>query len=430
MVKIKAISARSIAEKAGIPPGELISINGFEINDFLDYDYYNKEKELTLKVKTDKIYTYCITKREYDDIGLIFDSFLMDEVKSCKNKCIFCFIDQNPKGMRESIYFKDDDSRLSFISGNYITLTNLTERDILRIIKMKIPVNISLHTMNPELRAKMMGNRFAGDCIENLRRIAAAGNKVNIQLVLCRGINDGDELRFTLRELYNLGNINAIAAVPVGLTAHRDGLCPLTPFDRASARAVIDITREFAEKFAARDGRRTVYASDEFFLLAGEPIPPASYYDDYPQYENGVGFVRAFADEFLYELRRNIKDRENYHGGKYIIITGESAFESVNRLVNYAKNFYNINTVVIPVKNRFFGGGVNVTGLLTGGDIVSELSGKNLSGTVLLLEDMFKKDTDLFLDNKTLRDVENNLRLPCETIRRDGTEVFRKIAGI
>jgi NifB/MoaA-like Fe-S oxidoreductase len=310
---------------------------------------------------------------------------------------------------------------------------------------MKLPVNVSLHTMNPELRVKMMGNRFAGECIESLRRIVAAGNKVNIQLVLCRGINDGAELRFTLNELYNLGNIYAIAAVPVGLTKHRDGLFPLEPFDKDSSQAVIDIIEEFARKFAARDerqngypedelgripGRRSVYASDEFFLKAGKPIPNKDYYDDFPQYENGVGFVRAFADEFLYELRENISCRKNFRGEKYILITGEGSFEPVSRLVAYAKNFYNINTTVFKVKNNFYGGGVNVTGLLTGGDIISALSGENLSGTVLLIEDMFKKDTELFLDDKTRGDVEETLKLPCEIIRRDGTQIFKKIAGI
>jgi NifB/MoaA-like Fe-S oxidoreductase len=291
----------------------------------------------------------------------------------------------------------------------------------------------------------MMGNRFAGDCIDSLRRIAAAGNKVNIQLVLCRGINDGDELRFTLNELYNLGNIYAIAAVPVGLTKHRDGLFPLAPFDKESSQAVIDIIEEFADKFSARDerqngypedacgripGRRSVYASDEFFLKAGKPIPDKNYYDDFPQYQNGVGFIRAFTDEFLYELRRNISCRKNYRGEKYILITGESSYQSVSCLVDYAKNFFNINTTVIPVKNNFYGGGVNVTGLLTGGDIISALSGKNLSGTLLLINDMFKKDTELFLDNKTRGDVEEALKLPCEIIRRDGVEILRKIAGI
>ncbi|MDR0903846.1 MAG: DUF512 domain-containing protein [Ruminococcus sp.] len=428
MVKIKAITPKSIAEKAGIKTGELLSINGFEINDFLDYDYYNKETKLTLKIKQDKEYTYSIKKQEYEDIGLQFETFLMDEVKSCRNNCIFCFIDQNPKGMRDAIYFKDDDSRLSFISGNYVTLTNLTEADIARIIKMKLPLNVSLHTMNPELRVKMMKNRFAGERIADVTRIVKAGNRVNIQLVLCKGINDGAELRFTLSELYKIGSFGGIAAVPVGLTAHRDGLFPLEPFDRISAQAVIDTMNEFAEKFAARDGRRTVYASDEFFLTARLPIPPAGYYDDYPQYENGVGFVRAFADEFLYELRDNIKRRKKYRGKEYIIVTGEGSHEPVSRLVDYAGRLFNVNTTVRAVKNNFYGGGVNVTGLLTGGDIIKALQGA--AGTVLLLEDMFKKDTELFLDNLTLTDVKEALGTPCEIIRRDGAEVFRKIVGI
>ncbi|MDR0987269.1 MAG: DUF512 domain-containing protein [Ruminococcus sp.] len=428
MVKISGITPGSKAEKAGITGGSLLSINGFEINDFLDYGFYNTEKEVLLVVENGCANTYRIKKQEYEDIGLEFSSYLMDDVKSCRNKCIFCFIDQNPPGMRDAVYFKDDDSRLSFISGNYITLTNLSDADIARIIKMKLPVNVSLHTMNPQLRVKMMKNRFAGERLKDLRKIAKAGNRVNVQLVLCKGINDGAELVFTLSELYKLGNINGIAAVPVGLTKHRQGLFPLESFDKEAASAVIDTIESFAEKFYARDGRRTVYASDEFFLVAGRPIPAAKYYDDYPQYENGVGFVRSFTDEFLSELRANLSDRKKSVGKKYIIVTGEGSFPVVNRLVNYAGELFNVNTTVVPVKNNFYGGGVNVTGLLTGGDIISALQG--VKGTILLLEDMFKSGTELFLDNKSLEEVRENLGQPCEIIKRDGAELFRKIVGI
>jgi putative radical SAM enzyme (TIGR03279 family) len=435
MVKIKGIVPKSKAEKAGVTAADsyLTHINGFEINDFLDYDYYNKETKLELTIKTsEKTYTISIYKDEYEDIGLTFETFLMDEVKSCRNNCLFCFIDQNPPGMRESIYFKDDDSRLSFLSGNYITLTNLTDADIERIIKMKLPINVSLHTMRPDLRVRMMNNRFAGERINDLKRIAKAGNKINIQLVLCRGINDGFELRYTLHQLFMLptGAINGICAVPAGLTKHREGLPRLGYFDDYAAESVIKTIAEFAERFRSRSGRNTVYASDEFFLIARKPIPPAEYYDDFPQYENGVGFIRSFTDEFLEELRENIGKRHKLAGGKYIAVTGFSAYRYVSRLVDYASKLFNINTYVKPVQNNFFGGGVTVTGLLTGSDIIEGFKNEAADGTVLLLSDMLKSGTEIFLDDKTVTDVKNALNMPVEIINRNGAEFFRKIAGL
>ncbi|MDR0943821.1 MAG: DUF512 domain-containing protein [Ruminococcus sp.] len=447
MVIIKDIKKGSIAEKYGVRPGKLLSINGFAIGDVLDYDYYNKEKSLTLTVEYEgEVYTYSINNSEYNDLGLVFDSFLMDRVKSCRNKCIFCFIDQNPKGMRESCYFKDDDDRMSFLAGNYITLTNLTSADIDRIIAMKLAINISLHTTDPELRCRMMNNRFAGERIADLRRIAAAGNKVNIQIVLCKGINDGEKLKSTLDDLLDMQNsIEAIAVVPVGLTSHREGLYPLQEIDAETAAETIDIIGFYQTLFERKTGRKTCYASDEFFIKADRNIPGADYYDDYPQYENGVGFLRVFADEFLRELKVNLHLRPK---SNTLIITGESAYPFISNLIDYTKKLFpDLKCEVKAIKNNFFGGGVTVTGLLVGSDIIEQLStswckGARLDGenpetaecasdtdnaTILLLRDMFKADTELFLDNTTRKDVEEALFRRVEIIDRDGAKVFKRI---
>jgi putative radical SAM enzyme (TIGR03279 family) len=436
MVKITGVTPGSPAARAGIRTGELLSINGNDINDVLDYRYYSAETLLDIAAESSgSAYTFRIEKDEYEDPGLEFESFLMDTEKRCKNNCIFCFIDQNPPGLRETLYFKDDDARLSFLTGNYITLTNLSEYDIDRIIKMHLSVNVSLHTMNPALRVKMMNNRFAGEGINYLRRMVEAGVKVNIQMVLCPGINDGAELEYTLSELFNLfavsQSIESIAAVPVGLTKYRDGLFPLEPFDKTGAKAVIETIDTFGERFKERFGRRMVYASDEFFLLAGLPVPDTGYYEDYPQYENGVGFLRSFTDEFYAAMDETAVETAAGTptvGAPTIIITGESAYSTLVLLIEDAKSrFPGIDCTVIKVKNNFFGGHVTVTGLLTGSDIIAALQNLNLCGTVLINEDCFKKDTELFLDDTTLSDVSNALGCKCEKIPRDGFAVFERI---
>jgi putative radical SAM enzyme (TIGR03279 family) len=432
MVVIKDIIKNSLADRAGIKPGRLLSINGFAINDILDYDYYNKEKNLTLVIESgEDVYTKSIINPKYNDLGLVFGTYLMSDIKSCRNKCIFCFIDQNPPGMRESCYFKDDDDRMSFLAGNYITLTNLSDADIDRIISMKLAINVSLHTTDPELRCRMMNNRFAGERIAGLRRIAAAGNKINIQIVLCKGINDGEKLGSTLDDLLEMG-VEAVAVVPVGLTAYRDGLFPLQSIDAGTAAETIDIIEYYQSLFQNRTGRKTCYASDEFFIKAGRNIPSADYYDDYPQYENGVGFLRVFADEFLAELKANIGRKPK---GSTIIVTGESAYPFISNLIDYAKKLFpDLKCEVWAIKNNFFGGGVSVTGLLVGSDIIEQLSWSwckydNLDTTILLSKDMFKADTELFLDNKTRKDVEEALQRRVEIIPRDGRAVFRRISG-
>ena len=302
MVKITEVLGGSIADKNGILPEDiLIAINDNEINDVLDYRFYLTERKVTLALdRGGEKYSVNIKKGEYDDIGLEFETPLMDEKHSCRNQCIFCFIDQNPEGLRESLYFKDDDSRLSFIHGNYVTLTNMTQCDVDRIIKMRMsPINISIHTTNPELRVKMMKNRFAGQVLKYLDDFAAAGLSMCGQIVLCRGVNDGEELRRSLNDLAKLyPAMSSVAIVPAGLTKHREGLYPLADFTADEAGEIIDMINSIGDSHKAEHGTRLFYAADEFYLKAGREIPDADYYEDYPQIENGVGMIRSCSDEF------------------------------------------------------------------------------------------------------------------------------------
>jgi putative radical SAM enzyme (TIGR03279 family) len=425
-VKISGVTPTSPAQKSGIKSGDiLVSIDGNAINDVLDYMYYIAESQIAVTVdrKGEKL-GFNLKKSEYDDIGLLFDSFLMDEQKSCKNNCIFCFIDQNPKGMRESLYYKDDDARLSFLHGNYITLTNLENSDIDRIIKMRLGINVSLHTMKPELRAFMMRNRFAGEKLRYVKKLTDAGIPLNIQLVLCPGINDGKELDFTLSELYNLmPNINSIACVPVGLTRHRADLFDLRGYDKDGASDTISIIEAWQGKFLDSFGARCVYPSDEFFLKANKPFPPDEYYEDYPQYENGVGMVRAFTDSFLTALD---SPPDNFSPKKYAIAVGTGIYEHFTKLLHRAvTRLPELDLKIFGIVNNFFGDTLTVTGLLTGGDIAAQLAGKIESERILLLsENMFRKDTEDFLDDITKSELERRLGVKIEILPDDGKALF------
>ncbi len=421
MVIIESVDSRSLAEKSGIKSGDkLISINGHAINDVLDYRFYmfDPQLEILLDRGGDEI-AVRIKNENYDDIGLSFSTYLMDEKKRCRNKCIFCFIDQNPHGMRETIYFKDDDERLSFLMGNYVTLTNLTDDDIDRIIKMRIsPVNISVHTTNPDLRCQMMGNRFAGDCLRYIYRLDNAGIAINAQLVLCRGINDGEELKRSLSDLTGLNNIASIALVPCGLTGHRQGLYPLTPFDKAGAEEVIGIADSFGDKCLEGRGERIVFPSDEFFLLCGKSIPEAEYYDGYPQLENGVGMIRSDTDEFVECLENQ---EEIGYNRKITIATGEASCSFITSLAAMAMKKHKKLTVdVVAVKNNFFGGSVTVSGLVTGGDIIAQLSGRDLGDALLIPENMLRSEGDLFLDGVSLEQLSRELNTKVTVCGRGG----------
>ncbi len=379
-VKISSVGAGSIASKKGIEAGDvLIDINGHEIRDVLDYRFYLADKKLSLRIcrgQQGKSKTVHIRKDESEDIGLEFETYLMDKQHSCKNKCIFCFIDQLPEGLRDSLYFKDDDSRLSFLFGNYVTLTNLDDEEVDRIIRMHIsPVNISVHTMNPELRVKMMLNPHAGECLRYIKRFTESGIEVNAQLVLCPGINDGAELEFSLRELFALGkNIQSIACVPVGITKYRQNLPELRSYDKQTAGEVIDTIDRLNAENISKGGRAVAYAADEFYLYAERPMPDYEYYNGFPQLENGVGMWTLFREEFI-EALENCDVTESQR--IISLVTGTAAFPLLEELTSLAcKKISGLKVNVYAVVNRLFGENITVSGLITGGDIVYTLEGK------------------------------------------------------
>ncbi len=431
MVKIKNIIQGSPAQRAGIMPKDfLLSVNGQEIKDVLDYMFYSAETSVDLVIIRNGIrLTVHIDKDEYDDIGLEFGTFLMDSKQSCRNKCVFCFIDQMPPDMRETLYFKDDDARLSFLQGNYVTLTNLEQSDIDRIIKMKLNINVSVHTTNPELRVKMMNNRFAGEKLKYIYQLAENGIKLNCQIVCCPNLNDGDELRRSLRDLGELmPNISSMAVVPVGLTKFRDGLFPLTCFTKESASETIDIISEYQEIFLEKFGTRTVFPSDEFFLIAQHELPPIEYYEDFPQYENGVGMLRSFIDEFEKAL-----EIAEWEGGKrhVSIATGYSSYEVIKGLAEKAEKYFPLlKCEVYRIRNDFFGETITVTGLITGQDLIAQLKGKNMGDNLLISTSMLRRDSTEFLDDLTVEEVEKELNVKIHPVLNDGYEFLDAVMGI
>ena len=430
-VVIKGVEKGSYAEKAGIKPQEtLCELNGNEIIDVLDYRFYQNETVLSVKVKSTDgtLRSVTVKKPEYDELGLEFETYLMDKQHSCKNKCIFCFIDQLPKGMRESLYFKDDDSRMSFLFGNYITLTNLTEHEIERIIKLHIsPVNVSVHTTDPDLRVKMMGNRFAGEALNNLWRFCEAGIDVNCQLVLVPGYNDGEALEKSLSDLIKYPSIKSIACVPVGLTGHRDGLCHLEPFNQQTASAVVDITTEFGDETLKIYGERRVFAADEFYLLSKRPIPDSTFYGDFLQLENGVGMwamLESECDEAIDDFEQPKVQR------KITLVTGEAAYPLLSNIVDkVTKKWHNLECEVKAIKNNFFGGKITVTGLLTGTDIIEQLKGRDLGDELLISSSMLRHERDMFLDSVTVTDVEEALNVKIRIVDSDGWALMSALCG-
>lgn len=431
MVKIKEVVKNSPAYKKGIAAGDiLLSVNGSEINDVLDYMFYIAENKVELKfIHDNTAYTAVIKKSEYDDIGLEFDSFLMDNKKSCHNKCVFCFIDQMPPNMRETLYFKDDDARLSFLQGNYVTLTNLKQSDIDRIIKMKLNINVSVHTTNPDLRCKMMNNRFAGEKLEYIWQMCKSGIMLNCQIVLCPELNDGNELRRTLTDLGSLmPNIQSTAIVPVGLSKYRDNLYPLKCFDKKTASDTIDIIEEFQSIFLEKYGTRMCFPSDEFYLIAERPIPPAEFYEDYPQFENGVGMLRSLSDEFYSGMDYYA---EEAFSRSCSIATGYSPYGFICSLADAAMQKWNgINCNVYRIRNDFFGETITVTGLITAGDLIKQLKGKDLGEQLLISSAMLRSGEDVFLDDLTVNDVENALGVKIRAVKNDGYELLDAILGI
>lgn len=428
-VKIFDVTTGSHADKAGIKKGEtLLSINSNEIVDVLDYRFYQVNRKLTLEVEDEdkNVRTIEMTKGEYEEIGLEFETYLMDKQHSCRNKCIFCFIDQLPKGMRESLYFKDDDSRLSFLFGNYITLTNITEHEIDRIIKMHIsPINVSVHTTNPELRCKMMNNRFAGDTLKYLKRFADAGITLNCQIVSCPGINDGDELVRTLTDLENLG-VNMTAIVPVGLTRYRENLYPLVPYNKETAGQTIDIIEKMGDECVKKHGRRIFFPGDEFYLLAEREIPSPEFYEDFSALEDGIGMIAYLTDDVGWKLEELDAEESLCH--KVTIACGEGVFPYMKRIMSMInEKFPNIIINTRAIKNNFFGGGVNVSGLVTGGDLIDQLRGDDLGDRLIITSSMLRFENDLFLDDVSTDDVERELGVTLVPVNNNGNDLVEAV---
>lgn len=431
-VKIENVLPHSPAQRVRIRPGDtLIAINNHLIHDVLDYRFYMTEKKLGIElVRADGTEVKVqVLKGEYEDLGLEFATYLMDQKHHCHNKCIFCFVDQTPPGMRETLYFKDDDERLSFLFGSYITLTNLSLEEVDRIVRMHIsPINVSVHTMNPQLRVKMMANPSAGNVLSYLKRLADGGIRLNIQLVLCPGINDGEQLRFSLDELGTLfPALQSIAAVPVGLTRYREGLYPLSPYTQEEARDVISILDEFGNRWQTLYGDRTVYAADEFYLKAGLPLPDYAYYGDFPQLDNGVGLLTLLEHEFLQALEdapREIAPRT------VSIATGEAAWPLMERLAQAAcKKIHGLQVHVHRIVNDFFGHTVTVAGLITGKDLIHQLKDKPLGACLLLPQVMLRHEQDKFLDDVTLGELQETLQIGTKLIENDGYCLLDALLG-
>jgi len=428
---IRSVDPGSPAERAHISVGDiLLSINGHEIRDVLDYKYYSYDAKLTIELLSEgKKKRVTVRKPESADMGLEFETYLMDKARSCANKCVFCFVDQLPRGMRDTLYFKDDDHRLSFLQGNYITLTNLSEREIRRIIELKIsPINISVHATEPELRAMLLGNKNGGRGIEIMREFAAAGITMNCQIVCCPGLNDGEHLAKSMADLADMyPGVSSVSVVPVGLTKHREGLYPLCPFDEKLAAETVALVDGFGEKCLAQYGTRMFFCADELYLKAHLPLPEDEYYEDYPQLENGVGMLRMLICEFRAALR-DMPDEPD--GNPFSIACGRSAAPFMEMLINEAAEKYgNVRGVVHAVDNDFFGHTIDVSGLVTGGDIVKQLSGKELGTRLLLPRNMLRHGEVVFLDDMTIDGLSEALGVPVRVVEQDGFDLADAVFG-
>lgn len=428
---IKSIDPCSPLRGKAAPGDELVAINGHKIIDVLDYKFYSYEKQLILQLTTPegKTKLVMLKKGEGGDAGLEFETYLMDSPRSCANSCIFCFVDQMPQGLRPSLYFKDDDARLSFLMGCYITLTNLSKREIQRIIDLRVsPVNISVHTTNPELRRRMLKNPRAGECVDIMRRFARAGIKMNCQIVCCPGWNDGAELERSMRGLYELcPAVSSVAVVPVGLTKHREGLDKITPFTPEHAAETIELVTHFGELCLAERGERVFYCSDEMYLTAGLALPPDEFYGDYPQLENGVGMLRLLETEFRAALRVS----EEADGVPFAIACGTAAAPTLEKLLCTAREKYaNIDGRVYPIYNDFFGRSVTVSGLVTGGDLIGQLRGRALGQRLLISSSMLRHEEMDFLDGITLEQASEALGVPVCPIAGDGGELCDAVLGL
>ncbi|MFR7904736.1 MAG: DUF512 domain-containing protein [Coprococcus eutactus] len=429
---VKNVLENSIAEELEIEPGDnILAVNDHPIEDIFDYQYLINDEYIELLVKKSDGEEWLLEiEKDYDeDLGIVFENSLMDNYKSCYNKCIFCFIDQNPKGMRDTIYFKDDDSRLSFLQGNYITLTNMKDEDIDRIINYHLaPINISVHTTNPQLRCSMLNNRFAGTILERIRKFYNAGIPMNGQIVLCKGINDGEELWRSISDLMEFVPVmESLSVVPVGLSDYRDGLFHLEPFDKEDACEVIDIIEHFQKKAYEKHGIHFVQASDEWYINAGRDFPEAERYDGFVQLENGVGMVRLMKEEFEQEFSAVQGDDREY---EVSIVTGVLVYDSIKILVDRMKEkFPNVKIHLYKIINDFFGHRITVTGLLTGGDMIKQLKGKPLGQRLILPSNTLMADEPKFLDDVTLDQFIEALQVDVCIVESSGADFIHSVIG-
>ena len=441
---IKEVLKGSIAEEMGLEPGDaIVSINDTIIEDIFDYQYLVQDEYIEVLVKTSQG-EECLLEidKEYsEDLGLVFEQGLMDDYRSCRNKCIFCFIDQLPKGMRDSLYFKDDDTRLSFLHGNYVTLTNISDEDIDHLIKYRLePINISFQTMNPELRCKMLNNRFAGEALKKVDKLYQAEILMNGQIVLCKGVNDGNELRYSLDKLFEYyPTLQSVSVVPVGLTNYRDGLYPLEPFEKDDAINVIEIIEEYQKKALKKGGTHFCHASDEWYILAGKELPNEDSYDGYLQYENGVGMVTSLRDEvndyinskqfkeYVLNKRNNIKINKSIATGTlvypYIKELAEKVVNKINELLNVSDNKITVYSII----NEFFGERITVSGLITGQDLVKQLKNVDKGNCLLISECMVRTEEGIFLDDYTIDDVQSALQVPVRIVKSSGEDFVNSI---
>jgi len=435
---IKTVREDSIAEEMGIEVGDaLLAVNGKEIEDVFDYRYLMQDEYIEALVrKADGEEWLLEIDKEYDeDLGVEFENGLMDDYRSCHNRCIFCFIDQMPKGMRETLYFKDDDSRLSFLQGNYVTLTNMSDADIERIIRYHLsPINISFQTTNPELRCMMLNNRFAGRALAQVKKLYDAGITMNGQIVLCKNINDGAELERSIRDLTAyLPHLESVSVVPVGLSRFRDGLYPLTPFEKEDARRVLDCIHQWQRKLFSEYGVHFVHASDEWYILAEEELPEEECYDGYPQLENGVGMLRLLLDEFEEAMEVLPEDCTLPEGGsaEISLVTGKLAWPYIRRMAEtMMRRFEGLSIHVYAIRNDFFGERITVSGLLTGQDIIRQLQGKSLGDRILLPQNVLRSGEDYFLDDITIGEMEKALQVKVDIVKSSGHEFVNAVLGL
>lgn len=429
---IKNVKPASIAEELEIEAGDvLLKINGEIVEDIFDYQYMIEDDyvEILIRKASGEEWVLEVEKDYDEDLGMEFEQGLMDDYRSCHNKCIFCFIDQMPKGMRETLYFKDDDSRLSFLQGNYITLTNMSDKDIDRIIRYHLfPINISVQTTNPELRCKMLHNRFAGEALKKIDRLAEACIEMNGQIVLCKGVNDGEELRRSIEDLSRyLPHMRSVSVVPAGLTKYREGLYPLELFTKEEAGAVIDLIESYQQGFYQQYGLHFIHASDEWYILAGREFPQEDRYDGYIQLENGVGMMRLLYDEFMEAL----EEADGSAVKRTVsLATGVLAYDMICTLVReMQKKFTNTKVYVYRIINEFFGETITVSGLLTGGDIIKQLKEKELGQTLLLPSNVLRSGEDVFLDDVTLQEVKTALQVDINIVKSGGKDLLDALTG-